>query len=91
MRDENFNDQKTRTKVTINGHEYTVKAAYSSDKIKEIAEFVDGKMQEIKRYNPNLNPSKLAVLTALNLSDELFELKSEYENLLQLIEEEKKN
>jgi len=83
-------ENKTRTKVLINGQEYIIRSTYSSEQIKKIAAYVDGKMMEIKNANPYLSPGKLAVLTALNITDELFLLKDEHESLLKLIEEEKK-
>jgi len=85
-----FSDNKTRTKVMINGQEYIVRAPYPSSQIKELAAYVDDMMLKIKKQNPYLTPGKLAVLTALNITDELFQLKSDYESLLRLIEEEKK-
>ncbi|KUK10699.1 MAG: Cell division protein ZapA [Clostridia bacterium 41_269] len=83
-------ENKTRTKVLINGQEYIIKSTYPSKQVKEIAAYVDKKMLEIKNANPYLSPAKLAVLTALNITDEFFLLKEEYESLLKLIEEEKK-
>jgi len=83
-------DNKTRTKVLINGQEYIIKSTYPSEQIKRIAAYVDEKMAEIKKANPYLSLGKLAVLTALNITDELFILKDEHESLLKLIEEERR-
>ncbi|MBP8819032.1 MAG: cell division protein ZapA, partial [Syntrophomonadaceae bacterium] len=41
--------------------------------------------------NPNLSSTKVAVLTALNLADELNKLQEDYDELVKNLEEEKKS
>jgi cell division protein ZapA len=81
---------KTRTKVKILGQDYVVKGAYSGEKIKEMADYVDNLMEETRRRFPNLPLNKLAILTSLNLAEELFRVKNDYELLLRTLEEEQK-
>jgi len=84
-------DSRTRTSIRVYGQEYVVRSAYSSRQIKDIGAYVDKKMREIDNRSPNLTLTRLAVLTSLNIADELFRLKDDYEALLKVIEEEKKS
>ena len=61
-----------KVKVTIYGREYTLLGENSEKEIKRIAAYVDGKMNEIARASGEKGPNGLAVLTALNLSEDLF-------------------
>lgn len=84
------NKNKTRTKVNILGQDYVVVGAYPGDKIKEMADYVDKLMEETRRRFPSLPLTKLAILTSLNLAEELFRVRNDYESLLQTLEEEQK-
>lgn len=86
----NNTGDKNRTKVVIMGQEYVVRGGGSGDEIRRLAGYVDRMMQETRRRCPNLPVNKLAVLTSLNLCDELFQIKHEYESLIQTLEEEQK-
>ena len=60
-------------KVTIYGQEYTIKAPSDATYIKNIAEYVDMKMREVQdEMNTPQVPAKVAILAAMNISDELF-------------------
>ena len=56
-----------------------------------LASFVDRRMKMIQQRNPNLSSTKVAVLTALNLADELNKLQEDYDELVKNLEEEKKS
>ena len=86
-------------KVRIFGREYSIKATTEEKYIKEVAAYVDKKMAEIQRSVPSgLNASKIAILAAMNISDELFnarrgeysfkgEVESRIESLIQRIDQ----
>ncbi len=63
-------------KVTIYGQEYTIKAPADATYIKNIAEYVDEKMREVQEElsTPQV-PAKVAILAAMNISDDLFAIK----------------
>ena len=67
-------------KVTIYGQEYTIKAPADATYIKNIAEYVDEKMREVKEElsTPQV-PAKVAILAAMNISDDLFAIKRNHE------------
>lgn len=83
--------EKKRVAVSIFDQEYVVRSLEDEVYIRQLASFLDNKMREIHKKSPSLTAAKVAVLTALNLADELFKVRAEYEELLELIEETKKS
>jgi cell division protein ZapA len=79
-----------RVKVKINGEDYYIKGKESTDYIEKVAYFVDKNMQELSKRNPELNSRKIAVLTALNITDQLFKAKFELEELISILDTETK-
>ena len=47
-----------------------------------LAQYVDRRMKTIQQRNPNLSTTKVAVLTSLNLADELNKLQEDYDELI---------
>ena len=68
---------QSRLKVTIFGTEYALKADTSHDYIKETAKYLDLKMSEIAGKHSDQSDTRVAVLTGLNIADELFKLKEQ--------------
>jgi cell division protein ZapA len=56
-----------------------------------LGSYVDRRMRMIGQRNHNLSITKVAVLTALNLADELNKLQEDYDQMIKALEEEKKN
>jgi|TARA_B110000914_G_C15137668_1_gene297952 cell division protein ZapA len=86
-------------KVTIYGQEYTIKAPADASYIKNIAEYVDGKMREVQEdlATPQV-PAKVSILAAMNIADELFaekrdrdqikgDVDSKVSSLIEIVEE----
>jgi cell division protein ZapA len=65
----------TKIQVEIYGQTYQIKAGANPDYIKGIAKYVDSKMREIASATPTVDSLKIAVLAALNITDEFFQLK----------------
>ncbi len=59
--------------------------------LEKIALELDEKMQKIHKTMKNLTGKEIAVLVALNLLDELYELKNKYEEMLRVIKFENKH
>lgn len=70
--------------VTIMDSEYTVTGNVDEEYTKEIARYVDQKMREIADKLSYPSSSKVAILAALNIADELFD---ERKTRSQLMEE----
>lgn len=74
-------DAQNKVSVRIYGQEYTIAGSSPPDQITKVANFVDDKMHKIAAAIPSCSVSNLAVLTAVNLTDEYFRLKKTVEEL----------
>ena len=90
--------ESNKVKVRIYGQEYTIAGEKDEESIKRIASHVNEKMRELGRSFSSNGQGTLAVLTAINLADEYFDiesengkLKEETQHYLKLWEEAKKN
>ena len=79
---ESMDGSDSFVEVTIYGQEYTIKAPADATYIKNIAEYVDMKMREVQEeMNTPQVPAKVAILAAMNISDELFSNKRTTEKM----------
>ena len=62
--------------VEIFGQTYSVRADGDPEYIKELATFVDRKMREVSEYAPTVDSAKIAILAALNISDEFHQFRT---------------
>jgi len=67
--------ETNRVKVEIFGQEYSINGDASAEYMLQIAEYVNKKMEEIGLNISNSNPLQVAILAALNITDEYFQLK----------------
>jgi cell division protein ZapA len=65
----------SRVRVRILGEEYTIVGDADETTIRNLATMIDERMQELKQALPSASTSRLAVLCAINLADELNQLK----------------
>lgn len=73
--------ENNKVKIRIYGQEYTIVGERSQNEIIKAAQYVDERMQFIGR-NSNLgSTTSLAVLSAVNIADEIFSIKEELEQL----------
>jgi len=77
--------------VSIYNEDYVVKGNENGEYIHMLAAYVDHRMKMLGQRNSQLSTTKIAVLTALNLADELNKLQEDYDELTRVLEEEKKN
>jgi len=63
--------------VSIFGKEYSITSEVGPEYIQRAAEYLDSKMKEVASNFPNISESKIAVLAALNITDELFRFKDQ--------------
>ena len=91
--------EDNQIKITIFGQEYSVKAPADPTYIKKIAEYVDTKMREVQSgFSSTQSSNRIAILSAMNITDELFnakkrgdsdnnEIEEKISSLIELIDE----
>ena len=67
--------------VTINGQVYSIKGQDDPAYIRELAAFIDAKMKEVQKGTGTVDPHRVAILTALMITDELYRLREQYGTL----------
>jgi len=85
-----MSDDQNRVDVDINGERYTLKGDTSPENLFKMSRHVDEQIRLVMRRNPRLSLYKAAVLVALNITEEFFSLREEYDNLVQILEPEGK-
>ena len=75
-------------KVNIYGQDYILKSTADQKYINKIAEYVNSKMKEIEETGLDANSQqlKIAVLSAMNIADELFQSLDKNNNIISTIE-----
>jgi len=74
-------NSKNKVELRIAGKDYTVVGAESEEYIQKVGLYVDRKMSEIMRTSNKLSTSLAAVLTAINVGDDLFKSRESEFNL----------
>lgn len=69
------------TRVNIFGREYTIRGAGSPAYIAEIAHYVDMKMRQMTDNATMASTAKVAIFAALNIADELYQKREQYDEL----------
>ncbi|MFY9287733.1 MAG: cell division protein ZapA [Alphaproteobacteria bacterium] len=69
--------------ITLYGREYTVNCGPGEEeRLKQLVEFVEGKMQEVASKVGNTTEPRLLMLTCLSLADQLFDVHQTAHNKL---------
>lgn len=82
-------DKINRVSVNIYNDDYKIKGRADIKHIEKVASYVDVMMREFALQNSTLSPRQIAVLTAVNITDELFRLKKHYQELTNLLDGDK--
>ena len=77
--------------IKVFGQTYTVKTEAEEDYIQEVAKYVNEKMDEVLKKTKSVSTLNVAILTALNIADDLIKEKKERIALLQEIEARSKD
>jgi cell division protein ZapA len=67
--------ETNKVKVTIFGQPYTINGEAPRDYIHQLADYLNDKMEEVQASGSAANPTQVAILAALNVADEYFQLK----------------
>lgn len=71
--------QKSRVTVRIAGREYTIASYDTPEHVNRVAEYVDRKMNELELAT-HLPSAQLAVLTAVNATDDMIKSRDEIDH-----------
>jgi cell division protein ZapA len=66
-------ERSKSTRVQIFGSDYHVRGDVDSEYLKSVAAYVDAKMHEIATSQSLVSSTKVAILTAIHIADELFQ------------------
>ena len=80
-------DKKQTVMVNIFGEEYPIRGETDPEYIMEVAGYLDAKMREVSQKSGNKTPAKVAILAALNITDELFQAKGAASSDAKVIED----
>ena len=67
--------QQNKVRVEILNQIYTINGDASPEYIMQLADYVNTKMKDITLANSNTSPMQAAILVALNIADEYFQIK----------------
>ena len=73
--------------VVIYGHEYTLKGEADAEYVQKVARFVDRKMKEVAENSTLASTTKVAILAAINVADELFRERQKRHEALAMLDE----
>jgi cell division protein ZapA (FtsZ GTPase activity inhibitor) len=68
--------EKTQLKVTILGTSLMVQSDEDAEHLQAVLTYFEKKVGEVKKKLPGTEPVKLAIITGLNLVDELLKIQS---------------
>ncbi len=72
--------------IKVFGQTYTVKTDAEEDYIQEVAKYVNEKMEEVLKKTKSVSTLNVAILTALNIADDLLREKEKRTSLLREVE-----
>mgnify|MGYP001111598477 CR=1 FL=1 len=67
--------------VEIFGQKYSLKGGNDEEYVRELARFLDSRMKEVQSGTKIADGYRIAILTALNIADELHRLRRQHDTL----------
>ncbi len=83
-----MNGKKNKVTVEVYGETYSLKSDIETNQVLKVAALVDERMKKIAKSNLCLSPSRIAILAALTIAEELLQLEYNYKQLIKMVEEE---
>lgn len=77
--------------IKVFGQTYTVKTDAEENYIQEVAKYVNEKMDEVLKKTKSVSTLNVAILTALNIADDLLKEKEKRINLLREVKAKSKD
>lgn len=73
-------DQRKIAAIQINNQTFHVRCD-DPERVTRLAQHVDERMSEVESQTPTVDSLRVAILAALNIADEYFELRDRYESV----------
>jgi cell division protein ZapA len=74
-------------KVSVAGQQFSVRTDAQPKYLQELADFVTAKMDEVRRSGRTITTQSLALLAAMNIADELYQLRASQRELKRQVRE----
>ncbi|SNT23154.1 cell division protein ZapA [Anaerovirgula multivorans] len=74
-------ERKNKVIIKINGQDYPIIGTEPKDYLLKVGNFVDEQMDLITRHNSKLSISMIAVLTCINVADQLLKLQNQLDTI----------
>ena len=76
-----MSEKRSSVKVSVLGQEITIRSEASAEHTREVAAYVDKTIRTIMNSGAIIEPSRAAVLAALQITDELFRARASQQAL----------
>lgn len=86
-----MNETTEILKVKIFGTEYPLRVQSDANYIRAVASYVDKKMREVYESKPERTPFQIAILAALNITDELMQARGKQAEAYSELEQRLRN
>ncbi len=80
--------EKHIVSVKIYNHELKIRSDESPEYVREVARYVDSKIYEVVDNVAGVSATKALILAAMNIADELFKQRREYEQLVDKLKQQ---
>ncbi len=77
--------------IKVFGQTYTVKTDAEEEHIQAVAQYVNAKMEEVLKKTRSVSTLSVAILTALNIADDLLKEREQRKALLQEVDKKTKD
>ena len=84
-------EKERLVEIKVFGQTYTVKSDAGEDHVQEVARYVNEKMEEVLKKTKSVSTLNVAILTALNIADDLLREKEKRRALVREIEAKSKD
>ncbi len=78
-------------KVLVAGQQFAIRTDAKPQYVKELASFVSNKIEEVRQSGRTVSTQSLALLAAMNIADELHQLKDNQNQLKRQVRERTNN
>jgi len=72
--------------INVLGKEYSIKSDVEADSLNEIADYLNGKVDEIIKTTKTVSTHNVLILVAMSIANDYFDVKEKNESLVAMVE-----